>query len=94
MEVSPQVLFNASIMDAQPLELVDKSIQKTVKVITKYGYEFEGTFLGSDLSVNFVLENATERSIIDPMLPVRQHKLVLINGGTVSLIVPDQPKFE
>ena len=39
-------VYNSSILNTQPLELVDQSIGKTVQVITNYGIEYKGTLNG------------------------------------------------
>lgn len=74
------------IMNVQPLELVDSSIGKRVHILTRFGYEFEGTLNGYDPAVNVVLLDATETFPCNPDFEPRTHSMILINGMSISLV--------
>lgn len=69
-----------------PLELIDKSIGKKVRILLTGEKEFVGTLLGFDDFVNMVLENAQEYDNEGPSGSVL--KKMLLNGGHVSMIIP------
>ena len=69
-----------------PLELIDKSIGKKVRILLTGEKEFVGTLLGFDDFVNMVLENAQEYDNEGPSGNVL--KKMLLNGGHVSMIIP------
>lgn len=74
------------IMNVQPLELVDSSIGKRVRILTRFGYEFEGTLNGYDQAVNVVLSDAVESFPSSPDFELRNHSMILINGMSISVV--------
>lgn len=81
-------VYNSSILNTQPLELVDQSIGKTVQVITNYGIEYKGTLNGIDATVNCVLSDADEVNVLRPDVQPRHHNMILVNGAHISIIIP------
>ena len=81
-------IYNNSILNIQPLELLDKSIGKSVHILTKVGIEFTGNLDGIDPAANCVLSNATEVNTLMEDRASRHHDMVLVNGGMISIIVP------
>lgn len=67
-----------------PLEVIDKSIGKQVKVLLTTDKEFQGTLAGFDDFVNVVLENVTEIDNDGPKPEVI--KRMLLNGGQIAMI--------
>ena len=68
-------------MNVAPLELLDKSINKKIKVIMRNSYEISGILKSFDEFVNCVLENASDKdSIIGN---------ILLNGNNICVIVPE-----
>lgn len=67
-----------------PLEVIDKSIGKKVKVLLTTDKEFEGTLAGFDDFVNVVLQDVRE---IDNDGPKPETiKSMLLNGGQIAMI--------
>ena len=81
-------VFNSSVLNVQPLELVDQSIGKTVQVITNYGIEYKGTLMGIDPTVNCVLSDADEVNVLLPKNAPKHHNMILVNGAHISIIIP------
>lgn len=82
--------YGSEILGVQPLELVDRSIGKPVTIITSVGNEYEGILQGFDSAVNCVLNDAIETNVVDTNFRPMHHKTILINGGCISLILPNQ----
>ena len=80
--------YNSSILNVQPLELVDKSIGKSVQVITNHGIEYKGTLMGIDNTVNCVLSDADEVNVLRTDVEKKHHNMILVNGGHISIIIP------
>ena len=92
---TPLQIFNAEIMEKQPLELVDQSIGKRVTILTNsMCLEFRGILKGVDNYSNCILEDCDEYSPINPNYKAVHHKQVLVNGAGIQVIVPDQPPVE
>ncbi|ODV77160.1 LSM-domain-containing protein [Suhomyces tanzawaensis NRRL Y-17324] len=69
-----------------PLEVIDKSVGKKIRVLLTNDKEFTGTLIGFDDFVNMVLEDVVEESndgVSDKVI-----KKMLLNGGQVAMIVP------
>ena len=81
-------IYKSEILNAQPLELVDRSIGQKVVIITNFGTEFEGILKGFDSAVNCVIDDATETNTVNPNFKPRHHDTVLINGVNISIILP------
>ena len=94
MEATEAQIFNATIINKRPLELVDESINKEVTLLTTCGYEYTGILKGMDNSVNCILEDATETNTLSENPVTRMHKQILINGGKIQIIVPAQPPLD
>jgi small nuclear ribonucleoprotein (snRNP)-like protein len=83
---SGQAIFGDMGANLMPLELVDRSIGKVVRVITEYGYEHQGILRGIDPAGNCVLEEVLESRPNDPSFVERRHGSVLINGASISIV--------
>ena len=83
-------VFNTNLLNYQPMELVSRSINHEVFIITRAGSEFRGTLLGIDDSVNCVLSDVTETN---PQIPDKtiHYEQTLVNGMGILIIVPYQP---
>lgn len=68
-----------------PLEIIDRSIGKKIKVLLTNYKEFYGTLVGFDDYVNIVLENVTEYENED--VKDEGIKRMLLNGGQIAMIV-------
>ncbi|KAG0734007.1 hypothetical protein G6F57_016439 [Rhizopus arrhizus] len=66
-----------------PLEVIDRSVGKRVRVLMTGDKEFNGKLIGFDDYVNMVLEDVTE---VDGGAPIKK---MLLNGGHIAMIVPD-----
>ncbi|ORZ36579.1 hypothetical protein BCR44DRAFT_1401978 [Catenaria anguillulae PL171] len=78
-----------------PLELIDKTIGSQIRVIMKSQVEFVGTLIGFDEFVNMVLENVTEYTRDDQgNLVPNQLDQILLNGGSVAMLVPNGSRPE
>ena len=92
MQASELDIFNARLINQQPFELIDQSINKEVTVLTASGFEYTGILKGIDSSVNVILENATEVNPLYSNPQPKSHKQILINGAIIEIILPSQPK--
>ncbi|CAI5757510.1 unnamed protein product [Candida verbasci] len=72
-----------TIQQILPLEIIDRSVGKKVKVLMTSNKEFYGKLIGFDDYVNMVLEDVTE-SDNDEVV-----KKMLLNGGHIAMIIPD-----
>lgn len=73
-----------------PLEVIDRSIGKKVRILMTSDKEFRGTLIGFDDYVNMVLEDVTV--VTDNNDKDEQDVIVkkmLLNGGQVAMIIPD-----
>ncbi|KAL1570802.1 U6 snrna-associated sm-like protein lsm5 [Candida albicans] len=66
-----------------PLEVIDRSVGKRVRVLMTGDKEFNGKLIGFDDYVNMVLEDVTE---VDGGAPIKK---MLLNGGHIAMIVPE-----
>lgn len=66
-----------------PLEIIDRSVGKRVRVLMTSDKEFYGKLIGFDDYVNMVLEDVTEDGGAGPI------KKMLLNGGHIAMIIPD-----
>ena len=92
MEASDLEIFNSNLINVQPFELIDKSINKEVTILTNFGYQYTGILKGVDSIVNCILEDATETNTLSDKPVTRKHKQILVNGGKIQIILPSQPK--
>ncbi|KAI5962293.1 uncharacterized protein KGF55_003369 [Candida pseudojiufengensis] len=69
-----------------PLEVIDRSIGKKLRVLMTSDKEFYGTLIGFDDYVNMVLEDVEVISNDDDKQVVKK---MLLNGGHIAMIVPD-----
>jgi small nuclear ribonucleoprotein (snRNP)-like protein len=81
-----QQIFNADYLNVQPLELIDRSVGKQILVLTQFGYEIRGILKGFDAQVNCVLQDAEETKPTAPDFAPRQHRIILVNGSTISIV--------
>ncbi|KAI5954272.1 hypothetical protein KGF54_002047 [Candida jiufengensis] len=70
-----------------PLEVIDRSIGKKLRVLMTSDKEFYGTLIGFDDYVNMVLEDVEVISNNDDDKQIV--KKMLLNGGHIAMIVPD-----
>ena len=75
-----------------PIELLSRSIGKSVWLITRDNKEYSGKLLGFDEYVNVVLEDAIEYEQLqgEELWLFSEEKIgtVLLNGTSVEIIVP------
>jgi U6 snRNA-associated Sm-like protein LSm5 len=76
-----------------PIELLTRSIGKSVWLITRDNKEYSGTLLGFDEYVNVVLDDAIEYERLDGeeswLFSEEKIGTALLNGNSVEIIVPD-----
>ncbi|CAD1812543.1 LSM domain family protein [Candida parapsilosis] len=74
-----------------PLEVIDRSIGKKVRILMTSDKEFRGTLIGFDDFVNMVLEDVTVVTDSDNDADTKDEvvKKMLLNGGQVAMIIPD-----
>lgn len=78
-----------------PLEIIDRSIGKKVRVLMTSDKEFYGKLIGFDDYVNMVLEDvevitgSEEQGSSETGEGKEIVKKMLLNGGQVALIIPD-----
>ena len=66
--------------NAAPLELLDKAINKRVKIIMRNNYEITGILKSFDEFVNCILEDAKDSKDIGD---------ILLNGNNICIILPE-----
>ncbi|KAI3404549.1 hypothetical protein KGF56_002648 [Candida oxycetoniae] len=71
-----------------PLEIIDRSIGKKVRVLMTSDKEFYGTLIGFDDYVNMVLEDVQMTSN-NKDESGQIAKKMLLNGGQIAMIVPE-----
>lgn len=71
-----------------PLELVDKCIGSRMHVILKGDKEIFGTFCGFDDYVNMVLEDVYEVESTPEGRRITKLETILLNGNTITMLVP------
>ena len=67
-------------MNAAPLELLDKAINKRVKIVMRNNYEVTGILKSFDEFVNCILEDAKDTNNIGD---------ILLNGSNICIILPE-----
>ncbi|KAI5957045.1 hypothetical protein CANMA_004458 [Candida margitis] len=73
-----------------PLEVIDRSIGKKIRILMTSDKEFRGTLIGFDDYVNMVLEDVTVVSEDKGNSGNNEVvKKMLLNGGQVAMIIPD-----
>lgn len=69
-----------------PLEVIDKAIGSSIKVLLTNNKEFNGKLVGFDDFVNIVLEDVVE--IGSSTNPGRPIKKMLLNGAQIAMLSP------
>lgn len=69
-----------------PLEVIDKAIGSTVRVLLTNDKEFVGKLVGFDDFVNVVLENVSEHCNNKPSDKII--KKMLLNGTQIAMLCP------
>ncbi|KAG5418235.1 hypothetical protein I9W82_003763 [Candida metapsilosis] len=72
-----------------PLEVIDRSIGKKVRILMTSDKEFHGTLIGFDDFVNMVLEDVTVVTDNEDEGQNEAVKKMLLNGNQVAMIIPD-----
>ncbi|MGQ4833331.1 MAG: U6 snRNA-associated Sm-like protein LSm6 [Candidatus Asgardarchaeia archaeon] len=72
--------------ESQPLNLLKKSINKTVIVKLKSGSEFKGKLAEMDAYMNVVLVNATE---VENDQVVAEYSRIFVRGNNILFIKPN-----
>ena len=72
--------------ESQPLNLLKKSINKTVIVKLKSGNEFKGKLAEMDAYMNVVLVNAKE---VDNDQIVAEYSRIFVRGNNILFIKPN-----
>lgn len=79
-------LSNSDASVLLPLEVIDRSIGSSIRILLTNNKEFTGTLIGFDDFVNVVLENAVELELNGTR--GKSMKKMLLNGAQIAMLCP------
>lgn len=83
---SHNTLSNSDAAPLLPLEVIDRSIGSSIRILLINSKEFTGTLIGFDDFVNVVLENAVELELNGNR--GKSMKKMLLNGAQIAMLCP------
>lgn len=78
--------LNSDASTLLPLEVIDRSIGSSIRILLTNDKEFTGTLIGFDDFVNVVLENVVELDLNG--ITGKPIKKMLLNGAQIAMLCP------
>lgn len=78
--------LNSDASTLLPLEVIDRSIGSSIRILLTNDKEFTGTLIGFDDFVNVVLENVIELDLNG--ITGKPIKKMLLNGAQIAMLCP------